>query len=278
MTLNSPMISFLAKKIMISLLILFLATWMVSVLMHSVSVKPKHGSPASYLEWIENLVTFRFATRELFAKTFRTLMLTFGSLAVSLLFSIPLGISSAIRNDSIGLKLITKLIDSICFTPAFVTAYLFILLGLKIFHQHFAAVGEDRPASSIFIMFLALGLSNGTVSEIMRHAREETIRILEQNYYKAVISRGVNLKRHFTKSLFLPLLNIVSSRIVYLLSGAVVIEFIFGVDGIGKWSWDSAIAGDYSAVMNITFIMVLFVLLVRLSDNLMAAYIDSRRR
>lgn len=88
----------------------------------------------------------------------------------------------------------------------------------------------------------------------------------------------MNLKRHFTKSLFLPLLNIVSSRIVYLLSGAVVIEFIFGWDGIGKWSWDSAIAGDYSAVMNITFIMVLFVLLVRLSDNLMAAYIDSRRR
>lgn len=122
------MLSFLAKKIMISILILFLATWMVSMLMHSVSIKPKQGSPVSYLEWIENLVTFRFATRELFAKTFTTLVLTFGSLAVSLLFSIPLGISSALRNDSIWLKFISKFIDSICFTPAFVTAYLFILL------------------------------------------------------------------------------------------------------------------------------------------------------
>ncbi len=278
MTLNSPMIRFLTKKIMFSLLILFLATWMVSVLMHYISAKPRQGTSLSYIEWIESLVTFRFATSELFAKTSKTLMLTFGSLAVSLLFSIPLGISSALRKESAWLRFFTKVIDSICFTPAFITAYLFILLGLRVFHQHFATVGEERPALAPFIMFLALGLSNGVVSEIMRHAREETFRILEQNYYKAVIARGVNLKRHFAKSLFLPLLNIVSSRIVYLLSGAVVIEFIFSWDGIGKWSWDSAIAGDYSAVMNITFIMVLFVLLVRLSDNLLVAYVDSRRR
>lgn len=76
------------------------------------------------------------------------------------------------------------------FYPGFRNRISFHSSGLKIFHQNFAAVGEDRPAFSIFIMFLALGLSNGTVGEIMRHAREETIRILEQNYYKAVIARG----------------------------------------------------------------------------------------
>ncbi|MFQ6032990.1 MAG: ABC transporter permease subunit, partial [Candidatus Zixiibacteriota bacterium] len=68
------------------------------------------------------------------------------------------------------------------------------------------------------------------------------------------------------------------ARVVYLLSGAVVVEYVFTWEGIGKWSWDSALEGNYSVVMSITFIMVVFVLLVRLSNSLVATYIDSRRR
>jgi peptide/nickel transport system permease protein len=276
--LKSSLSIFLFRKIIVGLIILFLATWMVSTLMHSASHKPENGQQMSYLEWMEGLFTLNFVSRELFIRTSRTLFLTFGSLVVSLLFSTPLGILAAIRKDSKLLKFVAGLTDLICSTPVFVTAYLFILLGIKIFQQNFAAVGGERSSFAPFVMFLTLGLSNGTASEIMRHTREETIRILEQNYFKAVVARGVNLKRHFVKSLLLPFLNIVSSRVVYLLSGAVVVESVFNWKGIGRWSWDSALEGDYPVVMSITFIMVVFVLLIRLTNSLVTTYIDSRRR
>ncbi len=275
---KNSLLVFSLRKIIIGVIIIFLATWMVSTLMHSASYKQDHAQQMSYLEWVGELFTLNFASKELSTKTFRTLLLTFGSLAVSLLFSLPLGIFSAIKRDSKLLKFLTGLTDLMSSTPVFVTGYLFILLGIKIFQENFAAVGGERSSFAPFIMFLALGLGNGTVSEIMRHTREETIRILEQNYFKAAVARGVNLKRHFVKSLLVPFLNIVSSRVVYLLSGAVVVESVFNWKGIGKWSWDSAIAGNYPVVMSITFIMVVFVLLVRLSNSLVATYIDSRRR
>lgn len=278
MVLKNPFLVFLLRKIAVGIIILFLASWMVSTLMHSASRQPKDRPQVSYGEWVTKLFTLNFATPELFVKTSKTLILTFGSLVVSLLVSVPLGISSAIRRDSRGLKLVTSLADFLCSTPVFVTGYIFILLGIKIFQQNFAAIGGERSFFTPILMFLTLGLSNGTVSEMMRHTREETIRILEQNYFKAVVARGVNLKKHFVKSLLIPFLNLVSSRIVYLLSGAVVVEFVFSWEGIGKWSWDSVLKPDYLAVMNITFILVVFVLLVRFSSSLATAYLDSRRR
>lgn len=278
MVLKSPFFIFLLRKIVIGLIIVFLATWMVSTLMHSSSYKDRDTQQMSYFEWVGELFTFSFASRELFVRTSRTLVLTLGSLFVSLLLSLPLGIFSALRRDSKSLKFLTGLTDLICSTPVFVTAYVFVLLGIKIFHRNFAAVGGERSSFALLIMFLALGLGNGTVSEIMRHTREETIRILEQNYFKAAVARGVSLTRHFVRSLLIPFLNVVSSRVVYLVSGAVVVESVFNWKGIGKWSWDSALDGNYPVVMSITFIMIVFVLLVRLSNGLVATYIDSRRR
>jgi peptide/nickel transport system permease protein len=278
MMLKSPLITFLLRKIVVGILIVFLATWMVSALMHSASYRQSDTPQMSYFQWLGELFTFGFASRELFVRTLRTLTLTFGSLLVSLLFSLPLGIFSALRKDSKSLKFLTGLTDLVCSTPVFVTAYVFILLGMKIFHHNFAAVGGERSSFALVIMFFALGLGNGTVSEITRHTREETIRVLEQNYFKAAVARGVNLTRHFVKSLLIPFLNVVSSRVVYLVSGAVVVESAFNWKGIGKWSWDSALNGNYPVVMSITFIMIVFVLLIRLGNGLVATYVDSRRR
>lgn len=281
---------FLSRKIIAGLVIVFLATWMVSALLHSASRIQKEGQQTTYLEWIGGVLTFNLGkssftgkpiSGELLSKGAKTFVLTLGSLVISLLFSLPLGIVSASKRDSRLLKLLTGLTDFVCSTPVFVTGYLFILLGLKVFQQNFAAAGEERSSFAPLAMFLTLGLGNGTVSEIMRHTREEAIKILEQSYIKAIVARGVSLKKHFTKSMFIPLLNIVSSRIVYLLSGAIVVEYVFNWEGIGKWSWDAALKYeylDYPVVMNITFIMVIFVLLVRLSNSLVAAYVDSRRR
>lgn len=270
--------AFLLRKVIIGLIVIFLATLLVSALMHSASHQPRESEQMSYFEWVQGLVSLDFFSTEFVVKTSRTLILTLGSLVVSLLLALPLGILSARKRDSRPLRFVTGLADLVCSTPVFVTGYLFILVGIKLFEQNFAVVGSERSSLAIFIMFLTLGLSNGTVSEIMRHAREETIRISDQGYITAVVARGVNFKRHFAKSLLVPLLNIVSSRMVYLLSGAVVVESVFTWEGIGKWSWDSALAGDYPVVMSITFVMVLFVLLVRLGNNLVASYVDLRRR
>jgi peptide/nickel transport system permease protein len=275
---KSNLPAFLLRKMIIGLVIIFLATLMVSILMHSASHQPREREQMSYFEWVQGLLALDFFSREFFVKTFRTLILTLCSLAVSLVLALPLGILSARKRDSRSLRFLTGLTDLVCSTPVFVTGYLLILVGIKLFEQNFAVVGSERSSLALPIMFLTLGLSNGTVSEITRHAREETVRISEQRYITAVVARGVNFKRHFAKSLLIPLLNIVSSRMVYLLSGAVVVEHVFTWEGIGKWSWDSALAGDYPVVMSITFIMVLFVLLVRLSNNLVASHVDLRRR
>jgi len=278
MTVKNSLSVFLLRNIIIGLVIIFLATLMVSTLMHSASHQPREGEQMSYFEWVQGLLALDFFDGQFFVKTYRTLILTFGSLIVSLLLALPLGIVSARKRDSKPLRFLTGLADLVCSTPVFVTAYLFILVGIKLFEQSFAVVGSERSSFALLVMFLTLGLSNGTVSEIMRHAREETVRISEQGYITAVVARGVNYKRHFAKSLLIPLLNIVSSRMVYLLSGAVVVEHVFTWEGIGKWSWDSALAGDYPVVMSITFIMVLFVLLVRFGNSLVASHVDLRRR
>jgi len=120
-----------------------------------------------------------------------------------------------------------------------------------------------------FIVFFILGVGNGTVIEFIEHIQTELHEIKNKMYMQAVKSRSVNYTKHLIRSLIIPILTILSNRFVYLLSGAVIIEYLFTIQGIGLLSVNAAKYRDYPVILGITFFTILIVMFIKINVEIL---------
>ena len=111
--------------------------------------------------------------------------------------------------------------------------------------------------------FIVLGLSNGTVIEFIEHFENELRQIKNKMYMRAVIARAANYSKHIIKNIAIPILTIIANRFVFLLSGAVIIEYIFSIPGIGLLSIQAAKNRDYPLILGITVFTIIIVIVIK---------------
>ena len=213
-----------------------------------------------------------------------TLLLTLYAGAAALLVAIPLGALAARAQDrwpDYAARAVSIAGQS---APAFVLALVVLLVLLIVFGWTpplvYADPWED-PWRHVRIMVVpALVLGFGLAGALVRMTRASVLETLGQDYVRAARGKGlaerVILFRHALRPAAIPIVTVGALQAGALLSGAVVVEVVFGLPGLGRGIADAAAGRDYPVVQALAMLLVFFVLCINLIADTAYAVLDPR--
>ena len=215
-----------------------------------------------------------------------TLELSVLAAGLSWLVAVPLGALSAVRRNG-ALDALAHLVGLVGLSvPNFWLATMLLLVTSL--YLRWQPAGEwtgffERPLVNLQQMCLpVLSLSAALVAVVMRMTRSSMLEVLGQDYVRTARAKGVPeggvLARHAFKNAAIPVVTVMGVQVGYLLGGAVVVELIFGLPGIGWMVLNAIYQRDYPLVQGgVLFLAVAFVL-VNLAVDMAYAWLDPRIR
>ena len=219
--------------------------------------------------------------------------LGFLQIMVALAVALPVGIISAIRQDS-WLDYIVRFV-AIAFLgiPVFVLAIFVILATARFAGGTFLPewLGPhitwfdffDNPLENLKRMAgpaLVGGLGTGAI--IMRFLRSQMLEVLRQDYVRTAWAKGLRERvivfRHVLKNALIPVLTVVGLLLGQIVSGNVILESLYGIPGIGFYVVNSIIQFDYPVVQGIVLVVAVTLVFVNLMVDVAYAWLDPRIR
>lgn len=205
-----------------------------------------------------------------------TMNLTFAGILFAIVLGIPLGIASALRKGS--------LLDEVCSVVGMVGISMpNFWIGLLL-AQLFALKLGWLPATGWYgpqywiLPAITVGINGAAI--IMRTTRSSMLEVIRQDYIRTARAKGVYEKvvitKHALKNAMIPIITAIGLRIGVQLGGAMVVETVFSIPGLGKYLVDSISYRDYPAVRGgVLFIAIMFSL-VNLCVDIIYAFVDPR--
>ena len=235
---------------------------------------PGESAPwySQYLSWLANIIRGNLGTsirtglpvlNEVIRVGINTLYLTLGSLFVTLLIAVPIAIFSARRGLTPVNWLLTMFTYVASALPVFWLGYIVIYISMHrfgLFPLAFSSSTQKWSWLYFILPVLVLGLSNGTMGEVVRHLRAELSRVFSEEYICTARAKGASIWKHaFKEGFLIPITEIIAAKIPYILGGAVVVEQVFNWPGMGRMAWQAAQDRDYPLIMAITLMAAIFV-------------------
>jgi peptide/nickel transport system permease protein len=207
---------------------------------------------------------------------------------VTLLVSLPIGISTALRQYSWFDHLVTGATFAFLSTPTFWLGLLLIILfGLQL---HWLPLGGISTPGASFdlgdrlrhLILPVATLSLVGIGRYVRYLRASMLETINQEYVRTARAKGLAerlvIGRHAFKNAAIPLVTIAALDVPELFVGALVTEQIFGWPGMGRLFWDAATRTDYPILMGILAVSAALIILSNLAADLMYGYLDPRIR
>ncbi|MHB8625574.1 MAG: ABC transporter permease [Aggregatilineales bacterium] len=214
-----------------------------------------------------------------------TAELTILALAIALLIGIPIGVLSALHaNTRLDFVIRTAGLLGLS-TPNFWLGAL-IILGLStIFHVmpnagQFTPITENPLRNLGQLIFPALTLGAEFAASVMRTTRAVMLDEIGQDYARTARSKGLRERvviiRHCLRNGLIPIVTLVGIEMGYLLGGAVLVEQVFALPGIGRLTYTAIQQRDYALVQGAILFIALNFLLVNLLVDVLYSWIDPR--
>lgn len=207
-----------------------------------------------------------------------TLELTMAGMAVALLLGVPLGILAGLRAHTWIDRAATGVVVLGTAVPYFWLALLLIMV-LAVRLQWLPAVNNSSPQS---VVLPAISLGTGFAAIIARLLRNNLIDVYQQPYMVVAKAKGLSgaamLWSHAIKNAMIPVVTIVGLQFGNMLTGAVVIEVIFGRPGIGSFLANAILAKDIPAVQGTVLFIAVVYLVINLLVDISYGYLDPRIR
>jgi len=248
--------------------------------------------PRQYLIWISNAVRGNFGdsfkhrqpvTALLAARLPVTLQLVLMSAIFAILLAVPAGIISAIKRNSAVDRIISGFMIFCVSSPVFLNAILLMLIFvLKL--RWFPAFGAGRGfTENLYHLCLpAFALSLNMVALIGRIIRDRMILELKSNYSLALIAKGTPFHRivmtHCLKNALIPVITVGGIQLGAMVVGAVLVENVFALGGIGALLIEGIQSSDYPVVQSIMLFLVALFLVLNLIVDMVYYIIDPRIR
>ena len=242
---------------------------------------------AQYWDYIQGVVrgdfgeSFRYnepawaIVTERFPATFQRAGLAF---TLGILIAVPVGIYSAIRPGS----LIDNASRVVAVLGQSMPVFWFGLLMMVLFAVNlgwFPAVGSGTarhlvlPATTLAVYSLPLS---------MRLVRSTMLDIMTQEYVKTARAKGLSERSvildHAFRNALIPVVNVLALRLGALITGAVVLEEVFGYPGLGRLAIGSMRLLDYNVVQAFVFIVAAMIIVVNLVTDIIFGLVDPRVR
>ena len=216
----------------------------------------------------------------------RTLSLAFLSFVIAVVIAVPAGIISATRKNTAadtGVSLFAFLGLSM---PDFWLAIILIIVFAANL-QWLPAIGY-QPLSAGFWPWLshlilpAIAIGTGFSAIIARMIRSSMLEVLQADYMRTAASKGLTtrviLYRHALPNALIPVITVVGIAFALLISGAVVVENVFSIKGLGRVLIQGIQNRDYPVVQGAVLLVSAFFVLSNLVVDLLYAVIDPRIR
>ena len=215
-----------------------------------------------------------------------TLQLAIMAIVISIVIAVPLGVLSAIRQDT-WIDHATKI-----FTITGVAAPTFwigilVIVCLAIWFNwlpplEFANPWADPVTNFKQMIFPALALGYHDIAFIARLTRSAMLEVLREDYVRTARSKGLRewivVFRHALKNALLPVVTVAGLQFGALMGGVVLIEAIFLVPGTGTLLLDSLQRRDYAMIQAIILLAAVFVLTINMIVDLLYGWLDPRVR
>jgi peptide/nickel transport system permease protein len=209
----------------------------------------------------------------------RTLELMAIGLTISYSMGIPLGIFSALRQNSLGDRSVMVFTLITYAMPSFWLGILLMML-FAVYLQWLPISGTVGGFSSIILPAITLGLGNAALTT--RMMRSSMLEVARQDYVTQLRSRGLPerevIYKHALKNAMLPVITVIGLDIGWFVGGAVVVETVFSWPGIGMLIVDAITKDDFPVVQGCIMVLAIFVILGNLVADILYAYADPRVR
>jgi len=206
-----------------------------------------------------------------------SVMLSVGSVLLSIIVGIPLGILAALkRNTWIDSALTTFSIMGSAI-PAFVSAVLLVLIFGVVFPGTIPVNGWGQPADAILPI---IALSLGNIGGVTRYMRGSLIEGLRQEYIRTAEAKGVRywpiIWKHGIRNSLTALITVVGPQFAFTVVGTVWVEGIFSIPGLGSLIGNAFNVIDYPLAITEVFILALMVMGMNLLVDLCYGLLDPR--
>jgi len=251
--------------------------------------------PVLYVEWVGNLLrgdmgyslrTGRQVLPDILQRLPLSIELTILALLMALIIGIPLGILGAIKKNPI-LDLTIRITGLLGLSlPQFWLASLMVIAFSGI--QGLIPMGNyipftQAPLANLKMMLLpSLAIGIGLAAVIMRYMRNSMLEVMQQDFIRTAEAKGLKknivIVRHALKNAILPVITVAGFNVGYLLGGAIVIEEVFALPGMGRLVLYAIYQRDYPLIQGIVLIIAMMFVVVNLLTDLLYAAIDPRIR
>ena len=248
-----------------------------------------------YVSWIggvlhgdmgKSLWAQRPTTEELRKALPITLQLGVMSLIIGWVIGIPIGVLSAIRQDK-PVDYIGRLISILgVAVPDFWIATIIILVLSLQFHYSpplgYAAIWHDPVKSLQQFIWPALIEGFRLSAIIMRMTRSTMLEVIRQDYIRTARAKGLSermvIYRHALKNAMIPVVTIVGAQVSILVGGAIIVETIFGLPGVGRLTFLSITLRDYPQIQANILMIATLIVFMNLVVDLAYGWLDPRIR
>jgi len=310
--------AYVAKRILITIPVLFLVSLMVFSLIHLIPGDPaqvilgQDATPVAlqalrhqlgldqpivfqYLQWLQHVVTGNLGKSLVDGESVShiigqrlpvTAELAFGTFIVSLCIAFPLGIMAAIYRGRFadGVALFASSIG-LSIPPFWLGIMLLLAFTVKIHllpSSGYVPITQNigQNLSSMALPIIATGVRESAV--LVRMLRSSLLDVLNQDFVRTARAKGLRgyavIVKHALKNAMIPVLTTSGLQIAGLLGGLVITETIFSLPGFGNLLVQSIFSRDYTTVQSAALVVAVTVIAVNLVVDLLYSVFDPRIR
>jgi peptide/nickel transport system permease protein len=244
--------------------------WLGEVLQGNLGFSIRHGKP------VLEVILDRFPL---------TLQLALMAVLIALAIGIPIGVLSAIYHNTL-IDLLGRLFALIGLAlPNFLVGTLVIYV-LSVYFKvlpnsgNYVSFSVDPRRNLEQMIFPALTLGFALAASLMRMTRSTMLEVLREDYIRTARSKGLRERtvtyRHALRNALIPVVTLLGVQAGYLLGGAVIVEQIFALPGLGRLAVNAISQREYALVQGVTLFIAFNFVLINLAVDVLYASIDPR--
>lgn len=252
-------------------------------------------APVQYVRWMSRVLsgdlgtsfrTGRTLTQELELRLPVTVELTMLAAVLGLIPALLVGTLAAVKRNSKADYVASLFTLAGLSMPGFLLATLLVLV-FSLMLRWLPPIGyvelNRDPVGNVKTMLLpALALGLPFAGIMMRITRSSILEVLGYDYVRVARAKGLPstsvLNRHVLRNAAIPIITVAGIQIARLLGGAVIVETIFGLPGIGRYVYEAISMRDYPVIQGVTLVVALAFVLVSLAVDVLYAIVDPRLR
>ncbi|MDR2323658.1 MAG: ABC transporter permease [Microbacterium sp.] len=248
-----------------------------------------------YLRWMGGIFTGdfgqsyfnQFSVTELIAQRFpATVELTLIGIVLAIIIAVPTAVIASLRPLGAVDRILTAISTAGMALPQFLIGIVLIVVfavQLRILPARGFTPLADDPASNLVRMILpSLTLAFAAAPLLMRFLRASMIEVLDAPYIRTAKGKGQSgsgvVLGHALRNALIPGLTMLGLIVGYTLGGVVIVEYVFGIPGLGSLAIDAVFKRDYAVLQSVVLLISALFILTTLVVDLLYGVLDPRLR